>query len=153
MTTTTRLCVPRTIKTEHRELLHELTRAVQAGGRTGEAARRVADLMQPHMSKEEEFSLPPLSVLAALVKGEPIPDKGSVLAMSGRLRDEFTTLVREHDEIIRALQHLIVTARADGRPEVVDFAEKLVLHAEMEEEVLYPAAILAGEILKLRDPR
>ena len=153
MTTTTRITVPRTIKAEHRELHHLLIRAVESGGRTGEAARRVADLMQPHMQKEEEFSLPPLSVLAALVKGEPVPDAELVVAMSERLRTEFVSLVREHDEIVRALQHLIVTARADGRPEIVDFAEKLVLHAEMEEEVLYPAAILAGEILKLRRVR
>jgi hypothetical protein len=35
--------------------------------------------------------------------------------------------------------------------EVVVFAEKLKLHAKNEEEVFYPAAILVGEYLKLRD--
>jgi hypothetical protein len=30
------------------------------------------------------------------------------------------------------------------------FAEKLMLHAKTEEEVLYPAAILVGEYLKLK---
>jgi len=148
--TTTRISVPRTIKAEHHELHHLLTRAVESGGRIGEAALRVVDLLRPHMQKEEEFSLPPLSVLAALVKGDPIPDPELVLSMSERLRAEFVSLVREHDEIVRALQRLIVAARADGRTDIVEFAEKLVLHAEMEEEVLYPAAILAGEILRHR---
>ncbi len=147
----TRTAVPRAIKNEHHELHHALTRAVEAGGRTGEAASRVADLLHRHILKEEEFCLPPLSLLATLARGGTAPlDAGSVLAMTERLKAEFATLVREHDEILRALQTLIVTAKADRRPDVVEFAEKLVLHAEMEEEVLYPAAILVGEILKLR---
>jgi hypothetical protein len=35
--------------------------------------------------------------------------------------------------------------------EIVHFAEKLKLHAKNEEEVLYPAAILVGEYLKLQN--
>lgn len=146
----TKIAVPRAIKTEHHELHHALTRAVEAGGRTGEAASRVVDLMQPHMLKEEEFCLPPLSALAALARGEPIADPDALLEMTARLQAEFGALVREHDEIVRALQALIVTAKADRKPDVVDFAEKLVLHAEMEEDILYPAALLVGEILKVR---
>jgi Hemerythrin HHE cation binding domain len=153
MAVTAKISVPRTIKSEHLELHHLLTRAVESGGKIGEAALRVADLMRPHMQKEEEFSLPPLSILAALVKGDSVPDAELVLAMSERLRSEFVSLVREHDEIVRALQRLIVAARVDGRTDIVEFAEKLVLHAEMEEEVLYPAAILAGEILRHRRAR
>lgn len=145
-----RLAVPRSIRAEHLELRHALTRAVEAGGATGEAARRVADLIHPHMVKEEEFALPPLGLLAALLRGEPIPEGDGLLVMSARLKRELPSLVGEHDEIVRALQTLIVTAQAAGLPEIVDFAEKLVLHAEMEEDVLYPAAVLAGEIFRRR---
>lgn len=148
--TTLKMAVPRTLRAEHRELHHELTRAMQAGGRTGEAARRVADLLHPHFVKEEEFALPPLAVLAALAKGMPLPDPGGVLERTERLKAEFAQLVREHDEIVRALQALILTAKADQKPDIVRFAEQLVLHAETEEEVLYPAAILVGEYLKLK---
>jgi hypothetical protein len=148
--TPVKLGVPRAIKSEHHELHRALTRSLEAGGRTGEAASRVVDLMQPHMLKEEEFCLAPLSRLPALARGESIPDAANVLEMTDRLREEFGTLVCEHDAIVRALQALIVAAKADGRPEVVDFAEKLVLHAEMEEDVLYPAALLVGEIIRLR---
>ena len=151
--TPARLIVPRSIKSEHHELHHALTRSVESGGRTGEAASLVVDLLHPHMLKEEEFCLPPLCRLPALARGEPIPDSEEILAMTERLRAEFGTLVCEHDAIVRALQALIVAAKADGRPEVVDFAEKLVLHAEMEEDVLYPAALLVGEILRLRRAR
>jgi hemerythrin superfamily protein len=30
-----------------------------------------------------------------------------------------------------------------------EFARKLILHAQMEEEVMYPAAILVGEYVRL----
>ncbi len=145
-----KMTVPRTLRAEHHELHHELARAMETGGRTGEAARRVADLLHPHFVKEEQFALPPLAVLAALAKGVPLPDPGAVLENTERLKAEFAGLVREHDEIVRALQALIMTAKADQKPEIVRFAEQLVLHAETEEEVLYPAAILVGEYLKLK---
>jgi hypothetical protein len=146
----TTFTTPRTLRAEHRELHHELARTVEAGGRTGEAARRVADLLRDHCIKEEEFALPPLSALAALAKGAPIPDPAGILRQTERLKAEFSRLVYEHDEIVRALQVLIVTAKTDQKPEVVRFAEQLVLHAETEEEILYPAAILVGEYLKLK---
>lgn len=148
--TTLTMTTPRTLRAEHRELHHELARAVEAGGRTGEAARRVADLLHDHFIKEEEFALPPLGALAALAKGASIPDPAGILRQTERLKVEFDRLVFEHDEIVRALQVLIVTAKADQKPEIVRFAEQLVLHAETEEEVLYPAAILVGEYLKLK---
>jgi hypothetical protein len=48
-----------------------------------------------------------------------------------------------------ALQNL--KASAEGKQaRACSFAEKLALHAQTEEEVLYPAAILVGEYLKLK---
>ena len=41
-------------------------------------------------------------------------------------------------------------ASAEHHPEVAAFAEKLMLHAQTEEEVSYPTAILIGEYIKLK---
>ncbi|MND04072.1 hypothetical protein D3C83_241840 [compost metagenome] len=49
-----------------------------------------------------------------------------------------------------ALKKLIAVAKKEKKLEHAHFAEKLMLHAKTEEEVLYPAAILIGEYLKLR---
>jgi hypothetical protein len=38
----------------------------------------------------------------------------------------------------------------ESLPDHARFAEKLALHAKTEEDVLYPAAILVGEYLKLK---
>ncbi len=40
--------------------------------------------------------------------------------------------------------------RKENKEEYVRVAEKLLLHAQTEEQVLYPAAILIGEYLKLK---
>jgi hypothetical protein len=36
------------------------------------------------------------------------------------------------------------------KPEYVHYAEKLKRHAQTEEDVLYPAALLAGQYLQLK---
>jgi hemerythrin superfamily protein len=41
-------------------------------------------------------------------------------------------------------------ARQVGNTEVARFAEDLMAHARTEEDVLYPAAILVGDVLRAR---
>ena len=69
------------------------------------------------------------------------------------LAQHLDDLLGEHQAIVGALEGLLDVARAQNRPEYVDFAENLMTHAAMEEQVLYPAAVLVGEYLKLRLPR
>lgn len=45
---------------------------------------------------------------------------------------------------------LVAAGRAERRPDAVRFAEKLRLHAEVEEQVLYPAAVLVGREIEAR---
>jgi hypothetical protein len=59
-------------------------------------------------------------------------------------------MLAEHRRIVDALDKLRAAARAAGRLEHERFAEALVLHAQTEEQVLYPAAILAGEFVEHR---
>lgn len=57
----------------------------------------------------------------------------------------------EHRQIVKELDNLVEVANKENKMEIVLFAEKLKLHAKNEEEVLYPAAILVGEYLKLQN--
>ncbi len=51
------------LKGEHEELHQELAKATQAAGNIGDAARAVAQILHPHVVKEEEYALPPLGLL------------------------------------------------------------------------------------------
>jgi len=41
-------------------------------------------------------------------------------------------------------------AQHAGRADIVEFAQALVQHARTEEEVMYPAAVLVGQVVRQR---
>ena len=141
---------PQPLKIEHHQLHDMLHRATKEPGELGEAAKGVTRLMHPHFIKEEEYALPPLGLLPALARGELKLEMRSVLAMTDRLKLGLNEMLREHQEIVAALNTLSAVARRAQKPEYAEFAEKLILHAQTEEEVLYPTAILIGEYVKLK---
>ncbi|MET0644902.1 MAG: hemerythrin domain-containing protein [Candidatus Binatia bacterium] len=145
--------IPSPLKLEHEELHAELVRATQAGGRVGEAAKEVARVLHDHFVKEEEFALPPIGLLSSLARGEVDDNMKSVFGMTDRLKAELPKMLEEHKAVVAALEKLIVAAEAEKKPEHARFAKKLMLHAQTEEEVLYPAAVLIGEYLKLKFER
>lgn len=110
--------IPKPLQAEHAELHAKPVQATKEGGAVGEVAREVARLLHPHFVREEEFVLPPLGLLA------------------------------EHRQIVGALEKLRAAAHAANLEEHERFAEALVLHAQTEEQVLYPAAILLGDFLQ-----
>lgn len=140
--------IPRPLKLEHEELHDELRKATKEAGALGEAARAVAKIMHPHFVKEEEYALPPLGLLPLLAKGQVTRDMAAVLAMTDRLKAELPEMLAEHKSIVAALRALADAAKREKRAEYVAFAEKLILHAQTEEEVSYPTAILIGEYVK-----
>ncbi|WP_037282291.1 hemerythrin domain-containing protein [Rubellimicrobium mesophilum] len=142
--------IPQPLKVEHDHLHQDLSRAITQGGRTGEAARVVAQRLHAHFHSEEDYALPPLGLLSALLRGDvPPEDTAKAIGMADRLEAELPRMLAEHREIVAALRDLTTAARDEGHDDTVAFAEALVLHARTEEEVLYPATILLGRYLKL----
>lgn len=144
------LRTPQSLIVEHEKLHAELKAAMSAGGATGDAARGVNCALEPHFMKEEEYALPPLGLLPTLASGKVMPDMMAAAEMASRLRADIGQMLQEHKEIAVALNVLTDAAKQEGKDEVVRFAEKLMLHARMEEEVFYPTSILIGEYLKLK---
>ncbi|MBU3928700.1 MAG: hypothetical protein KKB74_12915 [Bacteroidetes bacterium] len=141
---------PISLKKEHEELHTMLRQATQLSAKTGEAAKTVAELMHPHFVKEEEYALPPLGLLPLLSSGKLTEEMKQVLPMTDKLKKGLPEMLAEHKQIVAALEVLIRHATAEHHPEVAEFAEKLMLHAQTEEEVSYPMAILIGEFIRLK---
>lgn len=149
--------IPQSLDTEHKELHEQLKRAIDSGGRTGKAAKEVAELLHPHFEKEEKYAMPPLGLLTHLISQEDAEMtanvreyQNTILTMTNKLKEDLPNMLDEHKKIVSALEKLIDAANQENKPEYSDFAEKLKLHAQTEEEVLYPAAILVGEYLKAK---
>lgn len=115
-----RIQMPASLRLEHDELNQLLAAWKHEPGRLGDEIRRVARLLEPHARKEEAFAMPALGLIARLARGEVHPDMAQVFP---------------HTDWRRL--------------DCIDFGERLMNHLRTEEEVLYPAAILVGEYLRL----
>ena len=145
-----RVSIPPSLVLEHAELHDFLVVSENEPGTLGEEMRRVARLLEPHMRKEEAFAMPPLGLLARLARGECHADMLDVVAHTDWLRNNLAILLSEHHVIRAAAERFLAAARAEGRSDCFHFAEKLLHHLRLEEEVMYPAAVVLGEYLKLR---
>ena len=130
-------------------MLSFVRRLARLDGAPAKAARRLARLLESHFHKEESFAAPPLGLLPRLARGDVGPEMASALAHTDWLRRNVDVMFAEHRMIAAALEELLQAAGGD-QADVVTFAETLLNHARMEEEVFYPAAMVAGEYLKLR---
>jgi hypothetical protein len=142
--------IPYPLKAEHEELHNLLRQATQLPDNTGNSAKIVAKLLHPHFVKEEEYALPPLGLLQLLASGKFSEEMKQVLSMTDKLKKELPEMLAEHQQIVEALKDLKKSAMSENHSEVAAFADKLILHAQAEEEVSYPTAILIGDYIKLR---
>lgn len=147
---TTQLGVPESMRIEHHEIHAALVQATKAPGEVGVAARELAAILHPHFVREEQIALPPLGLLAPLARGEVTPGMQAVLPMTDSLRAELPRMLEEHEAIRAATVRLGEAARAAGNAEVVELTEQLKLHAQSEEELFYPAAVLVGDLVRAR---
>lgn len=145
-----KLQVPSSIAAEHRELHEELLSAIASGGKTGNAARIVEQRLSAHFEKEEEYALPQLGLLLPLAQGRVAPEMKSAIELSDKLKADLPEMLEEHKRIVEALNALKEAAKAENKTQAISFAEHLSAHAQNEEQVMYPAAILVGEYLKLK---
>jgi len=90
--------IPKSLKAEHEYLHGKLTEATKEGGRTGEAAKAVVKILYPHFMKEEEYALPPLSILPSLAEDRVSSDMMSILRLTDKLKSEIHQLFEEHSE-------------------------------------------------------
>jgi hypothetical protein len=143
------LQVPAALEAEHSELRAELGKAVNSGGTLGDAAAAVARLLYPHLDEEEEYVLPPLSLLPLLTKGEVNPEMSAGLPMAKKLRAELPHLLEQHEAIDAELVKLAQAARDEQKWEYACYVDKFRSIAQFEERVLYPAVLLIGRYVRL----
>ena len=144
------LAIPAPVQEEHQAIHATLVQATRAPGRVGVAARRLAEVLHPHFVREEQIALPPLGLLRPLAAGENPAGMAEAAEMSATLRQEMPKMLEEHGAIRAAVADLAAAARADKAARFERLAEDLALHARTEEEVLYPATLLVGELVATR---
>lgn len=141
------LTAPPSADRTHQELLQLLVKVQHLSGKTGSLAEDLAKKLQVHIEKEETLALPLLGLLPDLLSGRP--SKNSAKQASRlylELKKEYPGMLLGHQEIRKFLSRLKKVGAEEGHLTAIRFAEALELHSKEEEEILYPAALLAGRL-------
>jgi hemerythrin-like domain-containing protein len=136
---------------EHEEIWHLMLRVQHLSGKTGNIAEKLAKDLKNHIDKEEAFALPLLGILPDLANGKlrnGVAKRASILG--SKFQKEYPGMVRGHKELRKYLEQLKKVGADEGHLTAVRFAENLERYSREEEEVFYPAALLAGQIASKR---
>lgn len=136
--------IPESLKEEHEAFVEGLRARSAAKDQTGVALRRLLKVLEPHVEKEDELVLPLLGALGGLATGLPLEGAGPVMRSYERYASQYKDMFAEHLPIREALNKAKTAARREGYDEVVELLDALAHHSRVEEEVLYPAALLIG---------
>lgn len=139
---------PDSIKNGHDNLCLELKEIIALGGNIGEKAQLLNNVMIAHFQKEEKYAFPPLGLLLALSEGHWELDADEAIKISENLKSKLLDLKSEHENISEALHNLRTVANEENNPKVKQFIKDLMIHIDIEDQVLYPATILIGNYLK-----
>lgn len=149
----TSLAAPESIRAEHEQIHAALVALTKVDGPVGKAATELAEALHPHFVREEEIALPPLGLLAPLAEGKNPAGMAEAVVMSDTLRNEMPRMLEEHKSIRAATENLLRVGRQERHAAAQAFATTLAAHAREEEEILYPAAIMVGDVIRVRTGR
>ena len=145
------LSAPPSLEKEHEEIWRLLIRVQHLSGKTGSIAEKLAKDLKTHIDKEETLALPLLGILKDIADGRL---KNGVAARASLLgstfEKEYPGMLHGHKELRRILERLKKVGAEEGHLTAVRFAEALEAHSTQEEEVLSPAAIVAGQMASKR---
>ena len=147
-----KLEIPKSLQVEHAAIHTTLSEAIKVQGPVGASAKTLAEALHSHFEREEGIALPPLGILAPLADGVAIPEAqlSRALSLSDSLRRVLPQVLGEHSRIARAVEGLREVAKAEHMAKYEELADQVALHAQHEEEVLYPAAMLVGDLIRAR---
>ncbi len=144
--------IPQSMRLEHQNTLEQLTMLSRKSGPVGVEARKTLALYKAHMQREEEFILPPLTLLSQLADGKISPDMKWAIAMSDRVKAEREKTYQEHTAITDAMNALAAAARKAHDAAALDFAQGAVADSLNDLELIEPMSIVIGDYLKAKLP-
>jgi len=140
--------IPQSLRVEHSETLERLSLLARRKGQVGVVARKAIALFKRHAAREQEFILPPLTLLSTLADGKVTPDMAWAIAMADRVRAERETIFQEHTQITDVLNELVVAADRAHDKDAAEFAEAAAGDSLNDVELLEPMVLVIGDYLR-----
>ncbi len=144
--------IPQSLRVEHENTLEQLTALSRRRGAVGTEARKALILFKRHTQREQEFILPPLTLLPLLADGKVSPDMKWAIAMADRVKAEREQIFQEHTQITDAMNELATAARKAHDAEALNFAQAAVADSLNDVELIEPMSIVIGDYLRAKLP-
>jgi hypothetical protein len=145
--------IPQSLRVEHNDTLEQLTTLSKRHTAVGAEARKALALFKKHIQREEEYILPPLTLLPDLADGKITPDMKWAIAMADRVKAEREQIFLEHTEITDAMNALATAARQAHDIDALHFAQAAVADSLNDIELLEPMTMVIGDYLRAKLPQ
>ncbi len=129
-------------------LLEELDEVSRKAGKVGQLYSDVLGLFRPHLAEENETIVPLLKYNRDRLEEFENKDVEPLKLASARFENHFDRMIEEHREISRKLNQILDELKSNPDEDAKHLAHELIHHVELEEEILYPAAFAAGDLLE-----
>lgn len=135
---------PKAITHGHAILCAEFNRIIEDYPNLEKQTHSLNEVMTKHFNKEEKYALPPLGLLLTLSEGNWELSEDIIVEMTHFLNSHIAELKQEHENITKHLLELKTIAEKENYVDLKRFINELEIHMELEDQVLYPTAILIG---------
>jgi hemerythrin len=113
-------------------------------------AVKLYEVMKYHFSEEEQYVFPPLGILPVLAEGN-IPKEGDmIISLTMRFKSNSAKILAEHQMIKTLIEEYKLRSKTQNDIGFDEFERELAEHAQVEEEIYFPAAIVVGDYLKFK---
>jgi len=133
--------------TEEHEYLMRSLRSVRLEGDARKLFEDMMGILEAHFEEEEDTLMPLLAALQQLARGDLPKQTQRLVEAYHRLKEHHEKMLDEHSKI-RKMASTIMGGHGSVGDDVATLLESLLHHAAIEEEVLYPSALLAGRVIE-----
>jgi len=149
--------LPVSIQLQHQQTVAELSalgrRAMaRRHDRVAEAADKVLELVKAHIQRENEYILPPLTLLPILADGRVTPDMKWAVEMADRVKADRELIYQEQARITQAMTELLTAADEQHDADATNVARSMVVDSLMDLELIEPMVVTIGEYLRAKMP-
>lgn len=144
--------IPQSQVYEHTQTMEQLAVLAHRKGAVGVAARNAQALFKRHIAREEEYILPPLTLLPDLADGKVTPDMAWAVAMADRVKADREKIFQEHTEVTGAMNALYAAGQRAHDKEAIALAQSAAVDSLNDSEIMEPMALLIGDYLRAKLP-
>lgn len=144
--------IPQSLRLEHEDTINQLSLLARRPGAVGDVARKALVLFKQHVAREQEYVMPPLTLLPDLADGKVTPDMAWAVAMADRVKADREQIFQEHTRLTEALNAILVAAEHAHDKDAIAFAQAAAADSLNDVEILEPMVLVVGDYLRTKLP-